>query len=610
MYFQETGSSPRLGHIIRHNKGMAHKESVNPLSPTATGLVRSLLGEAWELRLRQPERGLQVVGEALSLLPAAPNDASLRLIRARALAIRATCLERLSRYPDALADAEAALEMLSALFALAATDAERSEIALEQSNACKAKANSLRHTGHLDKALAVMEQEQVVLQHIADPALREGCLASTCNNMAGLYNSLGEYGLCLEYALASLDTHRRNKHAWGEGSALMYIGHAQVNLDDPDAGLASYRAALAIFEQEGSLTWQCGIRCGIADALMTKGDYDGAEALLRENGRASQTQNDISTDIVTYANWGVLWQRRGDLPRALRATRYSQRLSRRIGNRHHEAEAYLAIAEMYEARGRNVRARKNLSAGVALAEAVGMQKQIATGHERLSLLCEKDGDAAQALLHYRRFHEVWAALYNEASDRRLRRLQVEYDTKNARREAEVSRQHAAFMERLAHTDKLTGLANRGWLQEQLGAEFEQARRDETAFSVAICDIDRFKAVNDTFGHPVGDAVIIEVGRILESVAAEAPGASVGRWGGEEFVLLFPGLAAGEAAARCEQCRRVVEAADWHHIAPRLHVTISLGVCGDECIKQAGGLVARADEKLYEAKQTGRNRMCV
>jgi len=171
---------------------------------------------------------------------------------------------------------------------------------------------------------------------------------------------------------------------------------------------------------------------------------------------------------------------------------------------------------------------------------------------------------------------------------------------------ENARLHRA-VERQASLDGLTGLANRRSAQEALHAEVSRAGRFGGELSLVMADLDGFKAVNDDFGHPVGDAVLKEFAETLRETAREVD--VVGRWGGEEFVLVLPGTDAVGGAQLAERVRvsfeqRFVLAPD----GTRIPVTASFGVAaypeqGDEV-----GLVAAADAALYQAKRAGKNRV--
>jgi len=124
-------------------------------------------------------------------------------------------------------------------------------------------------------------------------------------------------------------------------------------------------------------------------------------------------------------------------------------------------------------------------------------------------------------------------------------------------------------------DSLTGLANRREFDQRLAVEYERSVRHEHPLSVAMFDLDHFKAVNDRHGHALGDEVLRQVGRILRQQSRSAD--LVARYGGEEFVMALPDTGLLEARALCERIRREIASFDWPALAPGLAGTISIGV---------------------------------
>lgn len=162
---------------------------------------------------------------------------------------------------------------------------------------------------------------------------------------------------------------------------------------------------------------------------------------------------------------------------------------------------------------------------------------------------------------------------------------------------------------LALTDPLTGLYNRRYASAHLDALLARAARGEVvAPAVVILDIDRFKTVNDTFGHIAGDAVLAEVGRRIAANIRDADLAA--RWGGEEFVVVLPGTGAEAARNLAERLRSVIAASPIEIPGgSSIEVTASFGVATDGPPDETTtGLVGRADAALYRAKHEGRNRV--
>lgn len=159
------------------------------------------------------------------------------------------------------------------------------------------------------------------------------------------------------------------------------------------------------------------------------------------------------------------------------------------------------------------------------------------------------------------------------------------------------------LERIASTDKLTGLNNRRKLEEFGGEHLAGIRRYGGMLSAILLDIDYFKAVNDRHGHHIGDTVIMLIAAIIGESVREADMA--GRWGGEEFLVLLPNTTLDGALVLAEKIRRAVAQHDFPAVGTK---TVSLGVSQLLDGESMTGLVARADQALYRAKQSGRNRV--
>lgn len=186
---------------------------------------------------------------------------------------------------------------------------------------------------------------------------------------------------------------------------------------------------------------------------------------------------------------------------------------------------------------------------------------------------------------------------------RIKRLQDELDQKN--RELEEANKQ---LRKLSITDGLTGLFNHRHVHELLHEEHERSLRTGEPLGVAMLDLDRFKQVNDTYGHPTGDVILYETAEILRDTAREID--MVGRYGGEEFIALLPNTGEEEAARFAERVRRRVEEHVYRDEETEVRMTLSSGVAsaaGEE-VEGPEVLLRRADDALYQAKESGRNRV--
>jgi len=156
---------------------------------------------------------------------------------------------------------------------------------------------------------------------------------------------------------------------------------------------------------------------------------------------------------------------------------------------------------------------------------------------------------------------------------------------------------------LSRTDRLTQLVNRIQLDHVLEENLQRALRYATPFSIILLDLDHFKQVNDVHGHLVGDEVLVNIGRILAACTRATD--TVGRWGGEEFLIIVPNAGLNDAARLAEKLRGEIEAHEFPTVGK---MSASFGVTNfvpnDDVVK----MINRADITLYKAKHAGRNRV--
>ncbi|HSI57200.1 MAG TPA: diguanylate cyclase [Ideonella sp.] len=277
-----------------------------------------------------------------------------------------------------------------------------------------------------------------------------------------------------------------------------------------------------------------------------------------------------------------------------------------------------------------------LSRALGLAEAVTAEQVSGQLHELLSQVYEAQGEFEGALRHFRQFYACQQRIHGEENQRRVRAMLARADLERAQRDTEAERrrgdelasaldaareadrqkedllaqlsQQSDMLRQLAREDGLTGMANRRWLDAQLTRERERARRYRHPLSLAMIDIDHFKSVNDRCSHRVGDEVLRRIGHLLRDACRS--GDIVGRYGGEEFLLVLVETPLASAAAVCEKLRQRVAAQDFSDLHPGLgRLSVSIGLAGDAIDPVADDLVGDADRQLYRAKREGRDRVC-
>jgi diguanylate cyclase (GGDEF)-like protein len=228
-------------------------------------------------------------------------------------------------------------------------------------------------------------------------------------------------------------------------------------------------------------------------------------------------------------------------------------------------------------------------------------------HELLSTLERQSARAAMALqteamLIRQEFEQAQARAEHALQDARRERERAD----QAEQEQQRLRQQAAELGRMAHEDALTGLNNRRHAEFALPLLLERARQEGKAIALGMLDIDHFKQVNDGFGHGIGDQVLQKVAQLVKRQLRSAD--LIARVGGEEFMLVFVGATPAKAQEICERLRAVVAGHLWGELARGLRVTISIGLAAGAPPARPQQLIAIADQALYVAKDSGRNRV--
>lgn len=263
-------------------------------------------------------------------------------------------------------------------------------------------------------------------------------------------------------------------------------------------------------------------------------------------------------------------------------------------------EVLLSLASVQRRAGALDRAAETIQRCRAVCESRGGLGLIGVKARReRALLLAAQGDHASAFEEMLRYDEEAAAHRDVESERQAQLTQIVFEMREGRRET------AQFRD-LAMRDALTGLYNRRFLDEQLAALQARAAKEGLVLSVAMVDVDHFKRVNDTTSHMVGDQVLRQIALRLES--AVGPAGTVARLGGEEFVLVLPGTAETDARQTCERVRAAIRDHDWSDLIDRT-ITVSIGVAtARDAAVDTTELVRVADERLYRAKNGGRDRV--
>ena len=536
----------------------------------AAGPVAALLAAAEEHRQAGDYRaGSTVAREAAARAEAVGDSAA----RAGALRSLATQLLRLGALEEAVVASQDAVAVLEEL----RDDAGLCQVLTDQ-------ALPLNELGMHEEALAALARAREIAQRLGDHSL----LYWMHNRTGVVHGSMGNRELSTDYLMRAL-TMVDGLDAEARFCILNNLG------DNAVYEVARLREAGSADEAEKALTAALGY---VTEALRL----------------ARDARNPFRESIV-LDNYGMLLGLSGEIERAEGLIEQARAIAERQGYESLEASTWEHRARIRLMSGDLQAAIAGLRIALDRALAAGEKPGAMEIHRELSVAYEKVGDPASALAHYRSFHELEREARSDVAAVRARMAVHGYELDNARHEANTARTEAELhrnrtaeleadnlsWQRQANEDALTGLPNR---------RFVDLRLPELVAAgpvwVAIADVDLFKGVNDRFGHFVGDEVLRRVAVVLRDNVRDDD--LVARFGGEEFLIALSAIGLEDARARCEAVRAQVAAYPWAQVADGLSVTISLGLA---VVAASGGVEAAlttADQRLYEAKRAGRNRV--
>ncbi len=264
------------------------------------------------------------------------------------------------------------------------------------------------------------------------------------------------------------------------------------------------------------------------------------------------------------------------------------------------ADFLLTLAEVQRRRGAVAAAQETLDECVRRCREHGLTAIRVRARAEQAELHAAGDDHRAAFEEHKRYVAELVEVQSAQREARARALQAVYETTEARRQSRRWRE-------LSLRDPLTGLYNRRHVDDELPRLLAGGGGE---LWVALLDLDHFKRVNDTCSHAVGDEVLRAVASLLQDTGAPGAGSFAARLGGEEFLLVLPGVDAAAASRHLERVRRAVAGHPWAPLTQGLPVTVSIGAAGTAEVtdRTPAQLLGRADARLYRAKRAGRDRV--
>ena len=483
---------------------------------------------------------------------------------------------------------------------------------------------------------------EAALSHLVvglDIAVAHGHLtlqADCANFMAGVYNLLADYDKSTEQLSVVLKIAREQKDRQREAHCLHNLGvvtTANRSLDQSSRYLAE---SLAVYREIGDHVGETKAMGTYANLAFEQGDFELAVKLANRAAHEARKHDQPHVEALAQSTAGKAHARLAQYDLAEKLQTRSLTYASLSGNKHMQAWSLYELGQVYQQRDKSGQAQEVQAEALILAQELSVKELEMQVYRSLSELSAANGDAAAALDYYQKHHAVELEIFNQDASLRTRALMVQLEVERAKSDAQIYKlrsielasanealeranaeksglvnmleDQSKLLKRQLSEDGLTGLYNRKHIEGVLQHEFWQQKTSAQLLCIAMVDLDHFKQINDNFSHLVGDQVLRVVSQLFTHTCR--PSDSIGRYGGEEFLFVFPGTTLDQGRRVCERVQTAIRDYDWDQVHPGLRVTLSIGLVADLNVPNHERLISRADTKLYEAKNSGRNRICV
>ncbi len=416
----------------------------------------------------------------------------------------------------------------------------------------------------------------------------------------------------LSYYQESLNIYKKTEFNPGIGGCFLNIGDCFAETGEIDKAIEYTKKAIIFFKKKDYYSLSIAYS-NLADFYIQKKDFASAALNLEQAILFSTKGNRKRQLIFNYLKLGKLKKEQGKYNEALINFQKALELSKRIKDKEAVRKTLLLMSDCYAKSGNYREAyicslefiensrelfSKQLIEQLATIESKHKAKAMEQKLKKLEKISKKQQKSLflhkTTLLIVLLFILIFLILL-----RQRQKLIEDVERKNKDLELLIG-----TIEKVSKTDDLTGLPNRRGLLEYMEREISRALRQKETFSFAICDLDNFKSINDNFSHQVGDIVLMAVSRTFQDLIRKVD--IVARFGGEEFIFVFPNTTLKNAQKVCEKIRRTIEETEFVVYDTPIKITLTFGVTEFSHQKSFETLLQEADKALYRGKETGKN----
>ena len=468
-------------------------------------------------------------------------------------------------------------------------------------------------SGNLSESIIILDKALKLAEKLDEKL----AVATAYHNLAIAYGELGDFDVSLEYYLQALELYEELGETESAHRTLQNIGVIHINLENYDEALTSLLKTAELLKNTTDKETTALAYINIGRSYSKLEQYDQALNYLNNGYNILKDMGSYLNMSYALGELGIVYMKQGRYDKAQNIMQKSIGIKLEYGDYSGLAESYYNLGRLYLVIDKIDLAIETFLKALQLASDAKAKLHLKHINKELSTAYEELGDYKNALKHLRNHLQVRKELFEDANSGRTQAMLTKHKIAQSEKDREIVRRNTELnianerlqlltkeLERQAKEDSLTQLYNRRYFDKILEKEYGRSKRYLKNMSVMICDIDDFKQVNDRFSHQIGDKVLIKVAEVFKENIREND--TIARFGGEEFVAVFPESDSQKAYSICERIRLSIENYPWHKIEPNLKVTVSLGICDDTSLGSGETMISRADDALYEVKNSGKN----
>jgi diguanylate cyclase (GGDEF)-like protein len=454
---------------------------------------------------------------------------------------------------------------------------------------------------------------------------------------AELYAQLGHIHAILDqryyaidYLMRGLEITQKNHYELTEGKLNLYIGAVYLGMGKFAQGLQTVFQAQRVFQNFKQADYHAMSLIMLAVAHTKLHQLEPAFENIHESLQIAESIDSPVLRAEGLCHLGMLHCLNQELNQAKTHFQAAQLLSKKNHLPYLMLRVKLGLSDIYILNKDYEQAQLLLKKCLKTAQEIKVDNLLLDVHHKLSMVYENLKQYNLSLTHFKQYSALTQQLFTEQSLQKVQAIEVLYRTRTASREIELTRQKNQALESeiqqrktveaelrksekryrvLASFDPLTNLYNRRHFFNLAEIEFERAVRYQHPLAVLLIDLDHFKLVNDRYGHLVGDDLLAFVAALCKRSLRKID--IIGRYGGEEFIILLPATGGDQAVQLAERLCSTIQISKMPSIQGEIGVTASIGIgIHNSSSGNLESLLDDADQAMYMAKRRGRNQICL